>query len=114
VLLVTSRFEGGSNALAEAIAAGVPILATRIDASVALLGPGYPGLFPVGDAAALAGLLARAEEEPEFLASLRRAVVRARPLVDPARERAAWRALLADLAGRAAGAAREASDLRTT
>jgi putative glycosyltransferase (TIGR04348 family) len=97
VLVVTSRFEGGSNALAEAIAAGVPVLATRIDASVALLGARYPGLFPVGDAAALAALLARAEDDPGFLASLRREVVRARPLVDPAREREAWRTLLAGL-----------------
>jgi putative glycosyltransferase (TIGR04348 family) len=98
VLVVTSRFEGGSNALSEAIAAGVPVLSTRIDAAVALLGAGYPGLYPVGDATALASLLVRAEADTGFLASLRREVLRARPLVDPARERDAWRALLAELA----------------
>jgi putative glycosyltransferase (TIGR04348 family) len=97
VLVVTSRFEGGSNALSEAIAAGVPILSTRIDAAVALLGASYPGLYPVGDAAALAALLARAEDDPAFLPTLRRAVARARPLVAPAREREGWRELLAEL-----------------
>lgn len=97
LLVVTSRFEGGSNALSEAIAAGVPVLATRIDAAVALLGPRYPGLFPVGDAAALARLLLRAEEEPAFVSALRHEVARAAPLVAPGREREAWRTLLEEL-----------------
>lgn len=105
LVVVTSRFEGGSNALSEAIAAGVPVLSTRIDAAASLLGTRYPGLFPVGDAAALAGLLQRAEDDPGFLGELRREVERARPLVDPAREREAWRSLLAEmgLGARAAG-----------
>ena len=99
LLVITSRLEGGSNALSEAVAAGVPVLSTRIDGSIGLLGDGHPGFFPVGDAAALAGLLARAEEDAGFLAALRRETERVRPLVEPAREREAWRALLAELAG---------------
>ena len=71
LLVITSRLEGGSNALSEAVASGVPVLSTRIDGSVGLLGPMHPGLFPVGDAAALAGLLPRAEEDAAFLAALR-------------------------------------------
>jgi glycosyltransferase involved in cell wall biosynthesis len=98
VLLVTSRLEGGSNAVSEALAAGVPVLSSRIDGSVGVLGPEYAGLFPPGDAAALASLLARAEDEPGFLEALRGATAALRPLVDPAREREAWRALLAELA----------------
>lgn len=97
VLLVTSRLEGGSNAVSEAIAAGVPILSTRVDGSVGVLGPAYPGFFPVGDAAALAALLARAEDEPGFLEALRARVDALRPLVEPAREREGWRALLAEV-----------------
>jgi putative glycosyltransferase (TIGR04348 family) len=97
LLLITSRSEGGSNALSEAIAAGVPVLSTRIAGSVGILGPDHPGLYPVGDAAALAALLRRAEDEPPFLAELRRRSERLAPLVDPAREREAWRALLAEL-----------------
>ena len=97
LLLVTSRLEGGSNALSEAVASGVPVLSTRIDGSVGLLGPDYPGYYPVGDAAALAVLLSRAETDAGFLGALQRGVDRARPLVDPAREREAWRSLLAEL-----------------
>lgn len=99
LLVITSRSEGGSNALSEALAAGVPVLSTRIDGSVGLLGRDHPGLFPVGDAGALAALLRRAEAEPGFLAALRAAGERVRPLVEPAREREAWRALLAELSG---------------
>jgi putative glycosyltransferase (TIGR04348 family) len=98
VLLVTSRLEGGSNAVSEAIAAGVPVLSTRIDGSAGVLGAGYPGFFPVGDAAALAALLARFEEDAAFRAALKGAIAALRPLVAPAREREAWRALLAEIA----------------
>ena len=97
LLLVTSRLEGGANAVSEALASRVPVLSTRVDGSLGVLGPDYPGYFPVGDAAALAAALLRAEEDPAFLAALRADVERARPLVDPARERAAWRDLLAEL-----------------
>jgi putative glycosyltransferase (TIGR04348 family) len=99
LLVVTSRAEGGSNALSEALASGVPVLSTRVDGSMGVLGRDHPGLFPVGDAAALAALLVRAETDPGFLAALRAAGERLRPLVDPAREREAWRGLLAELEG---------------
>ncbi len=97
VLLVTSQSEGGSNAVSEAIAAGVPVLSTRIEGSVGVLGESYPGFFPAGDAAALAALLERAESDAGFVAALRSAVAALRPLVDPARERDAWRGLLAEI-----------------
>jgi putative glycosyltransferase (TIGR04348 family) len=97
LLLVTSRLEGGANVVSEALASNVPILSTRIDGSVGILGADYPGYFPVGDAAALAGLLGRAEEDAGYLPVLEAALQPARRLVEPAQERAAWRALLAEL-----------------
>lgn len=99
LLLVTSRSEGGSNAVSEAIAAGVPVLSTRIEGSVGVLGESYPGYFPAGDHGALAALLERAESEPGFLPALAVAVAALRPLVDPLREREAWRAVIAEVAG---------------
>lgn len=97
LLVVTSRQEGGANVVSEALAAGVPILSTRIPGSVGILGPDYPGYFPVGDAAALAKLLARVEGRDGLYEELRGRVESLRPLVDPAREREAWRELLAEL-----------------
>jgi hypothetical protein len=41
--------------------------------------------------------LNRAEEEAGFLPALQATLQPARPLVEPAHERAAWRALLAEL-----------------
>ncbi len=98
LLLVTSRMEGGANVVSEALAAGVPVLSTEIPGSVGMLGEDYPGYFPVGDAPALAALLARAESDPAFLADLAERCGRVAAIASPARERAALEALLAELA----------------
>ena len=97
LLVLTSRLEGGANAVSEAIACGTPVLSTRVDGSVGMLGPDYPGFFPVGDAPALARLLGRAEDDAAFLTELRAGVERVRPLYAPERERDGWAALLAEL-----------------
>lgn len=97
VLSITSEMEGGANVLSEAVAAGTPVLASRIPALLAILGPDYPGLFPFGDTRALARLLRRVEEDARFLAELRRRVIAVRPALSPAREKAALRGVLAGL-----------------
>ena len=73
------------------------ILATDIPGSRGLLGNDHPGLFPVGDAAALAGKLLRFERDDVFRAALRYATRSRAPIADPARETEAWRTLLAEL-----------------
>jgi putative glycosyltransferase (TIGR04348 family) len=97
VMVLSSLSEGGANVISEAVAAGVPVLASRIDGSVGLLGRDYPGYFPVGDTAALARLLHRIETSPHFRARLRRAVARRAHLFRPAREKAAWKKLIREL-----------------
>lgn len=97
-LVLSSRLEGGANVVSEAIACGVPILASRIPGTVGLLGANYPGYFAVGDTRGLARLLHRFETEARFRRRLRREVQRLAPRFTPARERAAWRTLLASLA----------------
>lgn len=98
--VVSSLSEGGANVVSEAAVAGVPILASRVDGNVGLLGGSYPGLFDAGDTAALTRLLRRAETDEEFLDRLRARVARLAPLFDPAREAASWSALLEEIAGR--------------
>ncbi len=97
LLALTSRLEGGANAVSEAIAAGVPVVSSHIAGSVGLLGADYPGYFPVSDTEALAALLSRAETDAAFYRELRRRCRRLRPLFRPARERAGWRRLLREL-----------------
>lgn len=98
LLALTSLMEGGANVVCEALACGTPVVSSRIAGSIGLLGEDYPGYFPVGDTGALADLLLRAETDAAFYAELRQRCARLAPLVEPAREREAWRALLASLA----------------
>jgi putative glycosyltransferase (TIGR04348 family) len=98
VLAVTSEMEGGANVVSEAVAAGTPVLASRIPSMEAILGRAYPGLFPLGDERALAALLLRAEHDAGFLADLRKRCIALRKLLSPAGEEAALRSLLAELA----------------
>lgn len=94
LLSLTSFSEGGANAVSEAVVAGVPVLSSRISGSIGLLGPDYPGYFPVGDTEVLAALLLRAETDNAFYEALRRACARIAPLFNPANERRSWQELL--------------------
>lgn len=96
LMVLTSVMEGGANVLGEAIASGTPIVASRIPATVAALGPRYPGLFPASDTAALARLLARAEREPSFLARLTKETRARRRLFARSAEKRALRSVLRD------------------
>lgn len=97
LLVLTSHMEGGARVIGEAVVHGTPVLSTRIAAAEGLLGSDYPGLFPVGDDAALAALLLRCEGEPGFLDGLRRWCRGRADLFDPERERRALLALVGEL-----------------
>jgi len=94
LFVLSSRIEGGANALSEAIVSSVPILASGIDGNVGILGPDYPGFFRIGDTRQLARLLTRAENDSKFYAELRTRVRELAPLFDPVREEQAWARLL--------------------
>jgi len=95
--VLSSRLEGGANALGEAIIAGIPVLASRIPGSVGILGDDYPGYFETGATADLARLMSRAETDPVFLRELKRACDQLVELFDPVREEASWLQLLDEL-----------------
>jgi putative glycosyltransferase (TIGR04348 family) len=97
LFVLPSEAEGGANVISEALAAEVPILCTAIPGSLGILGADHPGAFTVGDTAALAAMIGRAENDPEFLETLRRRSRALAPLVAPERERAAWAALLEEI-----------------
>ena len=80
--------------LSEAIAASVPILASRIDGNIGILGAAYPGYFDVGNTTQLAQLLDRAESSSEYLTELRAWIGSLASVADPAREEQAWSALI--------------------
>lgn len=97
VMVISSRMEGGAHVVSEALSAGVPVLATEIPGNRGLLGTAYPGYFPVGDTAALAALLVRAQTDRGFLEELTAAVCARRSMVLPATERQRIARLLEDL-----------------
>ncbi len=96
VLVHPSLMEGGAHAVIEAVRSGTPVLASFIEGNVGLLGEGYGGYFPAGDAAALAALLQRLRDEPAMLARLQQQCRERAPLFDAAHESAALQALVAE------------------
>ncbi|HEV8484077.1 MAG TPA: selenoneine biosynthesis selenosugar synthase SenB [Blastocatellia bacterium] len=97
LFVISSRMEGGANALGEAIVAGLPVLASRIPGSIGILGDDYPGYFRVGDTRELARLMLRCETEPRFLADLTSRCRGLAALFDPSREQSAWVDLLDEI-----------------
>ena len=96
-MVISSRMEGGAHVVSEAIAIGVPVIASAIPGNIGLLGADYPGYYPYADEAALAARLSRAQRDPDWLAALAAAVKARRHEIDPAAEREAIARLIADL-----------------
>ena len=97
-MVISSIMEGGANVVSEAVVAGVPVIASDIPGNAGLLGPDHPARYPAGDTGALAALLHRAETEGGFLDAVRAHGDARRDRFSPERERAAWAALLGELA----------------
>ena len=81
--------EGGANVIIEAVTSAVPVLASDISGNRGMLGEDYAGYFPVGDSAALAGLIRRAAYDTNFLGLLARQCAQRAALFAPAAEKAA-------------------------
>jgi putative glycosyltransferase (TIGR04348 family) len=94
LLLHPSRMEGGAQAIIEAITAGTPVVASRIDGNVGLLGTSYPGFFPASDTMAAARLIERAAHDPAFYRALAAHCKKRAGLFDPRREAATLLRLL--------------------
>lgn len=97
LLVLTSKMEGGANVICEALAMKVPVISSRIDGSIGLLGRDYSGYFPVGDTKALAKLILRAETSPDYYQQLQKQCRKLTPLVHPKEERRRWASLLRSL-----------------
>lgn len=97
LLAQTSLMEGGANVVSEALASGVPVVASEIPGNVGMLGDDYPGYYPAGDEKALASLLYRAETDEEFYETLEARCEARRHLVLPGREKAALGGLVEEL-----------------
>ena len=95
--VITSRMEGSSNVLSEALASSVPVVASKIPGLMGTLGKKFPGYFPVGNTRRLAELLLKAESDAKFYRRLKAYCKGLSYLVRPRRELDAWRHLLGEL-----------------
>ncbi len=97
LMVISSRMEGGAHVVSEAIALGIPVIASDIPGNRGLLGEDYPGYYPVADERALSALLYRAENTPTFYASLQKCIDLRSELIQPAREKQSIKALVSGL-----------------
>lgn len=97
IMVISSRMEGGANVVSEALAAGVPVVASRVSGNIGMLGHDYAGYYSCTNEKALARVLWRAESDPAFYRLLRRQCVARKALVSPKREIRSLRNLLAEL-----------------
>jgi putative glycosyltransferase (TIGR04348 family) len=98
LMVISSRMEGGANVVSEALAIGLPVLASDVPGNVGMLGEDYAGYFPCGDEQALAALLNRAETDSSFYRKLQRQCAARRKLVTPERERKTLAAIVKEAA----------------
>lgn len=86
LMVISSRMEGGAHVVSEAIALGIPVIASDIPGNKGLLGDNYLGYYPVSNEAALASLLYRAETMPDFYTALKKQIDIRKNLISPERE----------------------------
>ncbi len=98
VLVHASQIEGGAHVLMEAVCSGTPVLASRIDGNIGMLGADYEGYFDWNDAAGLAALLRECRKGQSaangLLARLSKQCAVRAPLFTPLRESAKLTALV--------------------
>lgn len=99
-LVNSSRMEGGSNAVLEAMVLGVPVLASRIEGNVGLLGQDYEGYFEEDDKVGFLSLTKRFLGEVSFRRMLVESVGERAKLFQRTQELAGWNRLLEQLLGK--------------
>jgi sugar transferase (PEP-CTERM/EpsH1 system associated) len=75
VFALASRYEGSSNTILEAMACGLPVVATRVGGNPSLVGAGTGTLVEPGDASALGAALSRLALDARARRSLGRAAL---------------------------------------
>ena len=96
LLIHTSRMEGGAHVVMEAVRSGTPVLASRIDGNVGMLGADYAGYFDWNDAPGLVALL-RQSRSGDLLARLQIQCAARAPLFSSEAERVSLHRLVDDL-----------------
>ena len=88
-MVISSRMEGGAHVVMEAVCSGTPVLASRIDGNVGMLGAEYAGYFDWDNAGQLVDLLRRCRHDSALYAQLQAQCAARAPLFSAEAERQA-------------------------
>ena len=94
LMVISSRAEGGANVISEAVVAGVPVIASKIDGNVGLLGKNYRGYYPVGNTKELRKVILKAEKDKVFFQSLTKQCNSIKSKFTAEREQESWAKLI--------------------
>jgi putative glycosyltransferase (TIGR04348 family) len=97
LMLISSTSEGGANVISEALAAGVPVIASNINGNIGMLGKTYVGYFNVGDERSLRTLLLKCENDNTFLNELIRSCKVRSKVFNLSEEERRWKHLLIEV-----------------
>ena len=97
LMVISSLMEGGAHVVTEAIAIGVPVIASDIPGNRGLLGDDYPGYYPVGDEKALAKILKKTESDASFYKSLEAHITKRVCYTQPSAEKRSIKSLMESL-----------------
>ena len=100
LLVHPSRMEGGAHVVMEAVASATPVLASRIDGNIGMLGADYAGYFEHGNVDELAALILKCRSEANFLAHLSTQCAIRAPLFEPEHERSTLIRITTQLLGK--------------
>jgi len=97
VMIISSIMEGGAHAVSEAIAIGIPVIASDIPGNRGLLGNAYPAYYPAGDQVALSKLLTKVESNKAFYQKLCKAITGRQKITKPELEQKSIQKLIKGL-----------------
>ena len=97
VLVHASRMEGGAHVVMEAVRCGTPVLASRVEGNVGMLGADYAGYFDWDNAGQLVALLRRCRTDAIFYAGLQAQCAARAPMFTAEVEARHLHQLVADL-----------------
>jgi len=96
-MIISSIMEGGAHVVSEAIAIGIPVIASDIPGNRGLLGNSYPAYYPVGDQVALSKLLTKVETNQAFYQKISEAITGRQKVTKPELEQESIHKLIKSL-----------------
>ena len=97
LMVISSSAEGGANVISEAVVAGVPVIASKIDGNVGLLGKNYRGYYPVGNSKELRKVILKAETNKAFIQNLAKQCNSIKSKFIAEREQESWAKLIKNI-----------------